>query len=916
MNFATLVLALATLSCVASTRVQAQTVEPQCQAHELLRERLLSDPSVQQRIDEIERRVTMYSKSVDEPQALTEIVVPVVVHVVYYYDEHNVSGERIAQQIERLNQDFGGQNRNSMGEFSPSRRADARIKFVLAKTAPDGSVTDGIERRRSDLPYFGYTTHNGQMRRYATGGLDAWDPNYYLNIWIAPTTRLQGYAQFPGMGIDEDFGLVVHPDAVSGGSWQYSTNGSLMTHEVGHCFNLYHTWGDDGGACTGSDLCDDTPSSGDNALSAWIGVQTLPGVELLDACATALPGVMYMNFMDYATDYGAANFTPDQVTRMRSLFSTGGSLSLLGASDRGSDPSGCVTPTWVRVTNVKSTSADVSWTAIHSAIRYLVSYRKAGATTWTTVTTTDARSTLTSLAKQTTYEFYVRVETAQCTSQASRTLSFRTPRNDPSTALAVPSLVSPADNASVSSASVTIDWSDVSGASWYMVQYATDPGFAGAVNLRRNAPTSSVVLEDLLFARTYYWRVRACTPETEGTWSVARSFHTPAGTLLIPELTGPTDGAIGMRTDVDLDWTTVCATGYEVEFGTRADFMGATLLYRGSSAAAHLHFGNATTYYWRVRSVNGTLRGPWSPTWTFTTEAPTLHPPRLIVPGNNSHEVSAPIHAMWHRVANAVSFEVEYDVQQSMATARRVVTADTTMPFGDLQAGTTYYWRVRSIDPNGPSAWSPTYWFTTVDDVVVPAAPVLVAPLLGATNVDRAPTLSWQSVANAVSYDVSYSTSSVFTSATTVQSTTTSVTLDQLNASTTYYWRVRAVTSSGVTSAWSTVWNFKTGKTTRRVSVTVEGDDGRDLRNSVSAVCMPMPLMDEGTLRVIAAASGTMTIDLIDPMGRSIHASTIDVVASIPSIVHLRSEHWPVGAYTARLVLNGSPSYLRIIVGE
>ena len=35
---------------------------------------------------------------------------------------------------------------------------------------------------------------------------------------------------------------------------------ALATHEIGHWLGLYHNWGDDNGACTGTDQVGDTPN--------------------------------------------------------------------------------------------------------------------------------------------------------------------------------------------------------------------------------------------------------------------------------------------------------------------------------------------------------------------------------------------------------------------------------------------------------------------------------------------------------------------------------------------------------------------------------------------------------------------------------------------------------------------------------
>jgi subtilisin family serine protease len=93
-----------------------------------------------------------------------------------------------------------------------------------------------------------------------------------------------------------------------------------------------------------------------------------------------------------------------------------------------------------------------------------------------------------------------------------------------------------------------------------------------------------------------------------------------------------------------------------------------------------------------------------------------------------------------------------------------------------------------------------------------PAAPTLVSPANGATNVSRRATLTWTASAGAQSYQVQVSTSSTFSNTSYSASgvTTTGVTTGTLAANTTYYWRVSASNAKG-TSSYSTTRSFKTG---------------------------------------------------------------------------------------------------------
>ncbi len=93
----------------------------------------------------------------------------------------------------------------------------------------------------------------------------------------------------------------------------------------------------------------------------------------------------------------------------------------------------------------------------------------------------------------------------------------------------------------------------------------------------------------------------------------------------------------------------------------------------------------------------------------------------------------------------------------------------------------------------------------------IPASPTLAAPANNATEIALSPTLSWNTVSNAVSYTLQVSSSSTFNSFVFNQSglTNTSQLISGLNINTTYYWRVNSTNIYG-TSGWSNVFSFKT----------------------------------------------------------------------------------------------------------
>jgi hypothetical protein len=128
-----------------------------------------------------------------------------------------------------------------------------------------------------------------------------------LNIYTANLGHnLLGYAYLAQdaakVGVLD--GVVVHFQSLPGGNFAIYSEGDTATHEVGHWFDLFHTF--DGG-CTGGDLVDDTAPEASPAFNCPVGRDTCEGGGL-DPIT---------NFMDYTQDSCMFEFTPGQAVRMQ-----------------------------------------------------------------------------------------------------------------------------------------------------------------------------------------------------------------------------------------------------------------------------------------------------------------------------------------------------------------------------------------------------------------------------------------------------------------------------------------------------------------------------------------------------------------------------------------------------------------------
>lgn len=186
--------------------------------------------------------------------------------------------------------------------------------------------------------------------------------------------------------------------------------------------------------------------------------------------------------------------------------------------------------------------------------------------------------------------------------------------------------------------------------------------------------------------------------------------------------------------------------------------------------------------------------------------------PALVSPENGASSVLLNPVLIWN---NAVGADY-YDVQLSDNSYFSDLILDTTgvlteeLTVNNLEPNTNYYWRVRAVNSAGASNWSSYYWFKT--QVPVPAAPLLESPEDGAQNLPVETNVSWNSAEFATHYRIEVDTSSEFTAVaidSTVEASTNSITLSNLNYGETYFWRVFASNATGESEA-SEIRSFST----------------------------------------------------------------------------------------------------------
>ncbi|MCB0735179.1 MAG: hypothetical protein H6608_02730 [Flavobacteriales bacterium] len=210
-----------------------------------------------------------------------------------------------------------------------------------------------------------------------------------------------------------------------------------------------------------------------------------------------------------------------------------------------------------------------------------------------------------------TFYWRVKVYHSKDTSDWSDVWSFSTrPRQSPG-------LIYPADSSEKIPFGLTFNWSALSGAAGYVLQYTEDPTFKSAGVLTTSGTTISALLKP---GTRYYWRVRGRNSQGQdiGEWSYIFTFVTD-DQLETPILLSPVDGFINAPVTINLKWTEVNQATYEIDLSTDSTF--ATTDRKSASAAnkTYTNLDGRTTYFWRVRAKAQTLTSDWSPVWKFTT---------------------------------------------------------------------------------------------------------------------------------------------------------------------------------------------------------------------------------------------------------------------------------------------------------
>jgi len=232
----------------------------------------------------------------------------------------------------------------------------------------------------------------------------------------------------------------------------------------------------------------------------------------------------------------------------------------------------------------------------------------------------------------------------------------------------------------------------------------------------------------------------------------ANSIKTYIDTLatVSPEISAPADAFMnpmnpvtGRSVDISFSWSRVSTnvTYYDIDICTDAACLNrvtrhnlfapgpSALVLMGpyQSSTQQVEFVSGMTYYWRARA-QAPIYSAWSPVRTLVIQAGAASVPTIGSPANGGTASATPAFS-WSPVVGATKYEFQLSADASFALpplASTELASTGIQPDVNLDAGTTYFWRVRSLQPQEGS-WSTIANFT-VAVPVEPAAPVVIPP--------------------------------------------------------------------------------------------------------------------------------------------------------------------------------------------
>ena len=354
-----------------------------------------------------------------------------------------------------------------------------------------------------------------------------------------------------------------------------------------------------------------------------------------------------------------------------------------------------------------SSAISISWSSVASATYYEL-YRNTSSNSSSAAlihTNSSTSYTDSGLDSGTLYYYWLKACNSVGCSDLSESANATTNEVVPS----APSSLSASANGS---SSISVNWSSVTGASYYEL-YRNTANNSTSASLVDTYSSTSITNSGLDSGTQYYYWIRACNSAGCSGFSASANATTDQEAPTTPS--APSASASG-SSSISISWSSVSgATYYELYRNTSNSSSSSLLVYAdsGTSTTDTGLDSDAQYYYW-LKACNDAGCSGFSSSANATTNVAIPNTPSSISASVNG---SSSITISWSSVTGATDYQLYRNTSSSSSSASLVSTySSTSATDSGLASGTKYYYWVKACNSAGCSSFS-SYANATTDSV-------------------------------------------------------------------------------------------------------------------------------------------------------------------------------------------------------
>jgi hypothetical protein len=432
-------------------------------------------------------------------------------------------------------------------------------------------------------------------------------------------------------------------------------------------------------------------------------------------------------------------------------------------------------PQNLQTTIISDTSHNLTWSASTGATSYTI--QRASDSGFSSVLQTysgvgGTSTIITGLTPITTYYYRIAAYNSITLGNYSSGISV-------TTILAIPATPTDFSGNSITDTSHNLTWSST-GADSFIIEKYTDPGFSILDISYHNISSSPYTITGLNPGSTNYYKIAA--KNTAGISAFS------SGIDVITLSNPPTDlSSTDISTNrVILQWTAPNgATGYVIERSSSNLFTSIDQTYTTTDTSRNItSLSGGTTYYFRIASTNRSGKSTNSDGVEILTipEAPN---------DLSANDISInSIKLIWTGTTGSESYLIERSSNNFTSVDETYTSTDTSTNITSLSGGTTYYFRIASINNTGTS-----YKSSSISALTIPETPSDISSS-SVTNISLR--LSWTPKTGANSYYIQETSGNSFAIIDNTYNTTdSSINITGLCGNQPYKFRIASINTSG-----------------------------------------------------------------------------------------------------------------------